>query len=105
MSPPSPEESTPPRLLPRSALFGNGRSIDQRQPNTQKATRRVAVLMTRVLTGGLTLLLASCQTAPAPGTIVPRRGDEIIVAGHLVHTGTPIVLWMDPGGYDAYRVE
>jgi len=34
-----------------------------------------------------------------------RRGDEIVVAGQFVHTGTPVVLWMDPGGYDAYRVE
>ena len=29
----------------------------------------------------------------------------MVVAGHFVHTGTPVVLWMDPGGYDAYRVE
>ena len=28
-----------------------------------------------------------------------------MVAGQFVHTGTPVVLWMDPGGYDAYRVE
>lgn len=34
-----------------------------------------------------------------------RKGDEIVVAGQFVHTGTPVVLWMDPGGYDAYRVE
>jgi N-acetyl-anhydromuramyl-L-alanine amidase AmpD len=34
-----------------------------------------------------------------------RKGDEIVVAGKFVHTGTPVVLWMDPGGYDAYRVE
>jgi N-acetyl-anhydromuramyl-L-alanine amidase AmpD len=34
-----------------------------------------------------------------------RTGDEIVVAGHYVHTGTPVVLWTDPGGYDAYRVE
>ncbi len=34
-----------------------------------------------------------------------RKGDEIVVAGHFVHTGTPVVLWMDSGGYDAYRVE
>jgi len=34
-----------------------------------------------------------------------RKGDEIVVAGRFVHTGTPVVLWMDPGGYDAYRVE
>src|SRR6266850_6001082 len=49
--------------------------------------------------------LAGCQTAPRPGAFEPRRGDEIVVAGQFVHTGTPIVLWMDPGGYDAYRVE
>ncbi|MCA9299343.1 MAG: N-acetylmuramoyl-L-alanine amidase, partial [Phycisphaerales bacterium] len=27
------------------------------------------------------------------------------IAGRLVHTGAPVVLWFDPGGYDAYRVE
>jgi N-acetyl-anhydromuramyl-L-alanine amidase AmpD len=27
------------------------------------------------------------------------------VAGQFVHTGTRVVLWTDPGGYDAYRVE
>jgi N-acetylmuramoyl-L-alanine amidase len=49
--------------------------------------------------------LSGCKTAPRPGTLAPRRGDEIVVAGQFVHTGTPVVLWMDPGGYDAYRVE
>jgi len=29
----------------------------------------------------------------------------MVAAGQFVHTGTPVVLWMDPGGYDAYRVE
>jgi N-acetylmuramoyl-L-alanine amidase len=48
---------------------------------------------------------SGCQTAPRPGAFEPRRGDEIVVAGQFVHTGTPVVLWMDPGGYDAYRVE
>lgn len=41
----------------------------------------------------------------APRTFVPRKGDEIVVAGQLFHTGTRVVTWMDPGGYDAYRVE
>ena len=50
-------------------------------------------------------LASGCQTPPRPGTFEARRGDEIVVAGQLVHTGTPVVLWMDPGGYDAYRVE
>lgn len=29
----------------------------------------------------------------------------MVVAGQFFHTGTPVVLWMDPGGYDAYRVD
>src|ERR1700756_3596833 len=53
----------------------------------------------------LMLALAGCQTAPRPGTFVQRTGDEIVVCGQFVHTGTPVVLWIDPGGYDAYRVE
>jgi N-acetylmuramoyl-L-alanine amidase len=58
-----------------------------------------AVLVLAVATG--------CRTTPAPrpGDPAPRRGDEIVVAGQLFHCGTPVVLWMDPGGYDAYRVE
>ena len=48
-------------------------------------------------------LLAGCQHAP--GTPAPRKGDEIVVAGQMFHTGTRVVTWMDPGGYDAYRVE
>jgi hypothetical protein len=58
--------------------------------------------------GGLALaivLLSACQTPPLPGTRAPRSGDEIIVAGQFFHTGTPVVTWLDPGGYDAYRVE
>lgn len=55
--------------------------------------------------GLLVLLLAGCRTAPRPGAFAPRVGDEIMVAGRYVHTGTPVVLWTDPGGYDAYRVE
>ena len=46
-----------------------------------------------------------CVTAPSPGQFAPRRGDEIVVAGQFVHTGTAVVLWLEPGGYDAYRVE
>src|SRR5262249_16347538 len=52
----------------------------------------------------LAIAVAGCQ-APRPGTFEPRKGDEIVVAGKFVHTGTPVVLWIDPGGYDAYRVE
>ncbi len=28
-----------------------------------------------------------------------------MICGQLFHTGAPVVLWTDPGGYDAYRVE
>ncbi|HZT21894.1 MAG TPA: glycoside hydrolase family 3 C-terminal domain-containing protein, partial [Verrucomicrobiae bacterium] len=42
---------------------------------------------------------------PRPGDPEKRTGDEIVAAGQFFHTGTRVVLWMDPGGYDAYRVE
>ncbi|MGA2863188.1 MAG: peptidoglycan recognition family protein [Verrucomicrobiota bacterium] len=48
--------------------------------------------------------LVGCATS-RPGALASRKGDEIVVAGQFVHTGTRVVLWMDPGGYDAYRVE
>jgi N-acetyl-anhydromuramyl-L-alanine amidase AmpD len=54
---------------------------------------------------GILLLASGCATAPRIGSIASRKGDEIVVAGRYVHTGTPVVLWADPGGYDAYRVE
>lgn len=46
-----------------------------------------------------------CSTFPRPGTAEQRKGDEIVAAGQFFHTGTPVVLWLDPGGYDAYRVQ
>jgi N-acetyl-anhydromuramyl-L-alanine amidase AmpD len=56
---------------------------------------------------GLAVTMAAvsgCKTS-RPGTLESRGGDEIAVAGQFFHTGTRVVLWMDPGGYDAYRVE
>jgi len=50
-------------------------------------------------------LSTGCQSLPRPGSRLARKGDEIMVAGQLFHTGTRVVLWTDPGGYDAYRVE
>ncbi|BAM03465.1 N-acetylmuramoyl-L-alanine amidase [Phycisphaera mikurensis] len=68
------------------------------------------------------LLLAACLAAPAaggeahrdhahaqpgraaPGTELSRTGDEIVVAGRLFHTGTPVKLWFDDGGYNGYDV-
>jgi len=44
--------------------------------------------------------LAGCSR---PGDAVTRHGDEVVVAGQLFRIGTPVVLWLDPGGYNAYR--
>jgi N-acetylmuramoyl-L-alanine amidase len=49
-------------------------------------------------------LFSGCLWHP-PGQLENRRGDEIVAAGKFFHTGTKVVLWLDPGGYDAYRVE
>jgi N-acetyl-anhydromuramyl-L-alanine amidase AmpD len=51
------------------------------------------------------LVAAGCSTVPHVGQAERRRGDEIVAAGQFFHTGSPVVLWMDPGGYDGYRVE
>jgi N-acetylmuramoyl-L-alanine amidase len=57
---------------------------------------------------GCLLLAASALVGCAPrgsvlGEPVERLGDEIVVCGQLFHTGAQVVLWGDPGGYDAYR--
>ncbi len=49
--------------------------------------------------------LTGCASKPRIGSTAPRTGDEIVVCGQFFHTGAPVVLWTDPGGYDAYRVE
>jgi len=51
------------------------------------------------------VLVSGCNTLPRSGRPEPRQGDEIVAAGQFFHTGTRVVLWLDPGGYDAYRVE
>jgi N-acetyl-anhydromuramyl-L-alanine amidase AmpD len=45
------------------------------------------------------------EAEPKVGERLERRGDEIVACGQLYHTTTRVVLWTDPGGYDAYRVE
>jgi N-acetylmuramoyl-L-alanine amidase len=57
-----------------------------------------------ILASILGAMLAGCASQP-PGERLQRQGDEIMVAGQLFHTGTRVVLWSDPGGFDAYRVE
>lgn len=53
----------------------------------------------------LLTVLFFCGCATRPGVVAERKGDEIIVAGKFIHTGTRVVTWMEPGGYDAYRTE
>jgi hypothetical protein len=61
-------------------------------------SRRIFVLLA---------LFSFAESAPAAevGEQLERTGDEIMVCGQLFHTGAPVVLWTDPGGYDAYRTE
>ena len=71
------------------------------------ATRRQAA---RALAGLIALLwTGDAMSADGPkvkvGERLARQGDEIVVCGQLFHTTVPVVLWTDPGGYDAYRVE
>jgi N-acetyl-anhydromuramyl-L-alanine amidase AmpD len=51
------------------------------------------------------LLNTGCRTTPRSGAPLARQGDEIVAAGQYFHTGTRVVLWTDPGGYDAYRTD
>lgn len=64
-----------------------------------KLARRIALSILTIPT------LSASGDEPRVGTRLERSGDEIVVCGQLFHTGTPVVTWMDPGGYDAYRVE
>lgn len=70
-----------------------GTRPDARLP---RGRRRAATL----LAAACLLLLVRCATAPTP-----RHGDEIRAAGQPFRTGTPVVLWSDPDGYDAYRTQ
>jgi N-acetylmuramoyl-L-alanine amidase len=62
-------------------------------------------LLGQVICGLSLALVAGCAVGPygRPGARLERLGDEIVVCGELYHTGAPVVLWVDPGGYDAYR--
>ncbi len=51
------------------------------------------------------LLLSLGGCAAIPARQIERHGQEIMVCGQLYDIGAPVVLWTDPGGYDAYRVE
>lgn len=66
---------------------------------------RPGVLTLFCLAGGMGLPRTAAEEEPAVAQRLIRQGDEIVVCGQLYHTTAPVVLWMDPGGYDAYRLE
>ncbi|HQY87887.1 MAG TPA: N-acetylmuramoyl-L-alanine amidase, partial [Tepidisphaeraceae bacterium] len=51
------------------------------------------------------ILLVALHGCSKPQPSTARFGDEIVVAGKFFRIGTPVVSWLDPGGYDAYRIE
>ena len=92
-------------MLPRPGDVLNRRGAASRLGHDMRNRFRPPALQCcSVLT--LASILTGCASKPPRvGQQVPRKGDEIMVAGQLFHTGTPVVLWTDPGGYDAYRTE
>src|SRR3954454_678792 len=69
-----------------------------------RCVARIPVVSLLILTT-LDLVRQAPAQEPRIGSKVERRGDEIVVCGQLYHTTAPVVLWTDPGGYDAYRLE
>jgi N-acetylmuramoyl-L-alanine amidase len=91
-------------VLDRSSFSGaTGVVIAMQSPMNPRSHLRHSLPIFSLLLAATAV--TGCKTTPRPGTLAPRKGDEIVVAGQFVHTGTRVVLWMDPHGYDAYRVE
>lgn len=97
--------------VPTNTVANSGRGLAIDGPSDGPRNQPVTLLpqispLLRSFLGLLVVLgIAGCATGPRPGQPLTRTGDEIMVAGQLFHTGTPVVLWTDPGGYDGYRVE
>lgn len=53
-----------------------------------------------LLIGALASTSFGAAIVGSPSTRESRVGDEIVIAGQMFHTGTPVVLWTDPNGYD-----
>ena len=83
----------PYRPGPRARLYRRGR-----------AGGAVALLPVALLP--VALLAVACGvsargTVERPPLLGGGRSDEIVAAGARFHVGAPVVLWSDPGGYDA----
>jgi N-acetyl-anhydromuramyl-L-alanine amidase AmpD len=69
---------------------------------------RVAFGLMACVLMALGVALASCHTNAFKSDVVQRearKGDEIMVGGMRFHTGAPVVLWSDSGGYNGYRTD
>ena len=72
--------------------------------------RCFAITLCAVLALAFASVGSGCAAATGSGfppgePELKRHGDEIVLAGRFFRTGAPVVLWTDPAGYDAYRVE
>lgn len=67
--------------------------------------RKLPQSVSERLQAAILCLLPAVAAAQTVGEPLERVGDEIIVCGQLFHTTAPVVTWMDPDGYDGYRVE
>ena len=74
---------------------------------THKHHRLVAGLLLAAAFALLVRCVATPHRAAADGTRPSpvRTPDSIVAAGANFPIGTPVVLWQDPDGYDAYRRE
>jgi N-acetylmuramoyl-L-alanine amidase len=60
-------------------------------------------LLSVFFTTSLLIVAPAFSGETRPADAAKPVGDEIIVCGQRVHTGAPVVTWLDPGGYDAYK--
>lgn len=69
---------------------------------------RTLLLTIAVIAVFFTLDSTSIGQAPHPERRLGfqnRFGDEIMVCGQFYRIGVPVKLWLDPGGFDAYRTD
>lgn len=62
-----------------------------------------STIATALALGALVSLTGCLSGGSTPPGILSRSGREISVCGQLIDSGTRVVLWNDPFGYDAYR--
>jgi N-acetyl-anhydromuramyl-L-alanine amidase AmpD len=76
--------------------------LSSRPARSRRATARARLAASAPSILAL-LALNACSAGPSPEGAAERRGEEIVACGSYFRAGTPVVLFSDPGGYDAYR--